>query len=184
MAHGHGNSEPALHGIVAEFDDPDALIAAAAKVRGAGYRKFDAYSPFPIHGLAEAMEFNDVRIPWMAFFGGLTGFLVGLGFQTFVAVVDYPWNVGGKPLFSWPQFVPITFEATVLCTGLCTFVAQFALNGLPKPYNPMFNAPGFERATQDRFFLCIESRDPKFDIQGTRDFLGSLGAHSVSEVPA
>jgi len=184
MAHGHADNGPVLHGIVAEFDDPDVLIAAAAKTRGAGYRKFDAYSPFPIHGLAEAMEFNDVRVPWMAFFGGLTGCLVGLGFQTFVAVIDYPWNVGGKPLFSWPQFVPITFESTVLCTGLCTFVAQFALNGLPKPYNPMFNAEGFDRASQDRFFLCIEARDPKFDPTTAKEFLSGLGALNVSEVQA
>lgn len=182
MAHGHAPETPPVYGIVAEFDDPDVLIEAAGRTRGEGYRKFDAYSPFPIHGLAEAMEFNDVRIPWMAFFGGLTGCMLGLGFQTFVAVIDYPWNVGGKPLFSWPQFVPITFEATVLCTGICTFVAQFALNGLPRPYNPMFNAPGFDRASQDRFFLCIESRDPKFDPEGTTAFLKDLGALNVAEV--
>lgn len=182
MAHGHGAEAPALYGVTAEFDDPDALVAAAGKTRAEGYRKFDAYSPFPIHGLAEEMGFEDVRIPWMAFFGGLTGAIIGLGFQTFVAVVDYPWNVGGKPLFSWPQFFPITFEATVLCTGLTTFVAQFALNGLPKPYNPIFNAQGFERASQDRFFLCIESRDPKFDVDATAEFLRSLGALNVAEV--
>ncbi|MFM7323035.1 MAG: DUF3341 domain-containing protein [Armatimonadota bacterium] len=183
MAHG-SSSAPAVHGIVAEFDDPDALVAAVKRARAAGYRKFDAYSPFPIHGLAEAMEFNDVRIPWMAFFGGLTGCMLGLGFQTFVAVVDYPWNVGGKPLFSWPQFIPITFEATVLCTGLCTFVTQFALNGLPRPYHPMFNAHNFERATQDRFFLCIESRDPQFEASSTTQFLTELGSLQVSEVAA
>jgi len=183
MAHG-SHSGPAVHGIVAEFDDPDVLVDAVKRTRAAGYRKFDAYSPFPIHGLAEAMEFNDVRIPWMAFFGGITGCLLGLGFQTFVAVVDYPWNVGGKPLFSWPQFIPITFEATVLCTGLCTFVSQFALNGMPRPYHPMFNARNFERATQDRFFLCIESRDPQFDPQSTASFLGELGSLDVSEVAA
>jgi len=183
MAHG-STSAPAVHGIVAEFDDPDALVAAVKRTREAGYRKFDAYSPFPIHGLAEAMDFNDIRIPWMAFFGGLTGCLLGLGFQTFVAVVDYPWNVGGKPLFSWPQFIPITFEATVLCTGLCTFVTKFALNGMPRPYHPMFNARNFERATQDRFFLCIESRDVQFDTVATSAFLTGLGSLDVSEVAA
>jgi hypothetical protein len=107
-----------------------------------------------------------------------------LGFQTWIALIDYPMNVGGKPLFTWPQFIPITFEATVLVTGLTTFVSQFALNGLPKPYNPMFNAKNFDRASQDRFFLCIETRDPKFDEASVTEFLQGLGALDVSEVPA
>jgi Protein of unknown function (DUF3341) len=128
MAH-VADESPKLFGIVAEFDDPDALVAAATKARVAGYKKFDAYSPMPIHGLAEAMHFEDIRIPWMAFFGGITGCCLGMGFQAWIALIDYPMNVGGKPLFTWPQFIPITFEATVLVTGLTTFVSQFALNG-------------------------------------------------------
>ena len=183
MAH-VADESPKLFGIVAEFDDPDVLIEAATKTRVAGYRKFDAYSPMPVHGLAEAMHFEDVRIPWMAFFGGITGCCLGLGFQTWIALIDYPMNVGVKPLFTWPQFIPITFEATVLVTGLTTFVSQFALNGLPKPYNPMFNAKNFDRASQDRFFLCIETRDPKFDEASVTEFLQGLGALDVSEVPA
>ena len=183
MSHSH-DSRPKVHGIVAEFDDPDVLIAAATKTRAAGYSKYDAYSPMPVHGLAEAMHFEDIRIPWMAFFGGITGCCLGMGFQSWIALIDYPMNVGGKPLLSWIQFIPITFEATVLVTGLTTFLSQFVLNGLPKPYNPMFNAKNFERASQDRFFLCIETRDPMFDSDAVTTFLKGLNPLDVSEVLA
>ena len=135
--HGEALENP-IYGITAEFDDPDKLIEAAAKVRAAGFRHFDAYSPFPIHGLDEAMHFTDPRIPWFAFFGGLTGAMLGFGLQYFIAVVDYPLNVGGKPLNSWPQFAPVMFECTVLCTGISTFVSQWALNGLPRLHHPIF----------------------------------------------
>jgi hypothetical protein len=186
MAHGHGHGhepeENPVYGIIAEFDDPDRLIDAASATTKAGYKNFDAYSPFPIHGLAEAMHFEDPRVPWMAFFGGITGCLLGFGMQYFIATIDYPWNVGGKPTVSWPQFVPITFEATVLLTGLTTFVSQFAMNGLPRPHNPIFNAPNFDRASQDRFFLCIETDDPQFSESETPAFLRGLGALSVAEV--
>jgi hypothetical protein len=187
MAHGHdhGHGAPALNpvfGVIAEFTGPDALVDAAHRTRGEGFRRFDCYSPFPIHGLAEAMRFEDPRIPWMAFFGGITGAMLGFGLQYYIAVVDYPWNVGGKPLLSWPQFFPITFECTVLLTGLTTFVSQWTLNGLPRLHHPIFNAKNFERASQDRFFLCVESDDPKFDATETAAFLERLGAVSVSEV--
>ena len=175
-------AENPIYGIVAEFDDPDILLEAAGKVRAAGYRHFDAYSPFPIHGLDEAMHFSDPRIPWFAFFGGLTGCALGFGLQYFIAVIDYPMNVGGKPLNSWPQFLPVTFECTVLCTGLATFISQWALNGLPRLHHPIFNAKNFDRATQDRFFLCIESKDDKFDLERTEAFLSSLGTLDVTEV--
>ena len=174
--------ENPIYGITAEFDDPDKLLEAAGKVRAAGYRHFDAYSPFPIHGLDEAMHFSDPRVPWFAFFGGLTGCMLGFGLQYFISVVDYPWNVGGKPLNSWPQFLPVTFECTVLCTGLSTFISQWALNGLPRLHHPIFNAKNFDRASQDRFFLCIESKDALFDLEKTEAFLSSLGALHVAEV--
>lgn len=180
--HGHGPVADTVYGLVAEFLSADDLVKAASRSREAGYRKFDAYSPFPIHGLAEAMHFNDPRIPWLAFFGGLTGAALGFGFQYFFAVVDYPWNVGGRPLNSWPQFIPITFESTVLMTGLTTFVSQFALNGMPRLHHPIFNTPHFERASQDRFFLCIEKKDARYDAEATATFLRGLGAVNVSEV--
>jgi hypothetical protein len=183
--HGHGHGEAVenpVYGLLAEFTDPDDLIEAAGKVRAEGYRHFDCYSPFPIHGLAEAMHFEDPRVPWFAFFGGITGAILGFGLQYFIAVVDYPMNVGGKPLLSWVQFFPVTFECTVLCTGLATFISQWALNGLPRLHHPIFNGKNFARASQDRFFLCIESKDSKFELEKTEAFLADLGAANVSEV--
>ena len=178
--HGHDVAESPVFGILAEFAEPDALVDAAHRTRAEGFRKFDCYSPFPIHGLAEAMHFDDPRIPWLAFFGGMTGCALGFGLQYYIAVIDYPWNVGGRPLNSWPQFLPITFEATVLLTGLTTFFSQWILNGLPRLHHPLFDAKNFERATQDRFFLCIESRDNRFAEADS--FLRKLGALNVSEV--
>lgn len=183
QGHGHGPAENPIYGMMAEFESPDELVQAAKKTTSAGYRKADAFSPFPIHGLAEALpNATDDRIPWLAFFGGLTGCMLGFGFQYFISVIDYPMNVGGKPLNTWPQFLPITFECTVLCTGLTTFISQWALNGLPRLHHPVFNAPNFDRATQDRFFLCIESADAKYEPNETAAFLQGLGAVNVSEV--
>jgi hypothetical protein len=181
--HGHEPIENPVFGIVAEFDNPDTLLHAATVAAHAGYKKMDAYSPFPIHGLAEAIpNGTDDRVPWFAFFGGCTGFLLGIGLNYFINVIDYPMNVGGKPLFAWPQFLPIIFEMTVLCTGLTTFISQWALNGLPRLNHPIFNAKNFDRATQDRFFLCIESKDPKFEPNETTNFLNGLHPIAVSEV--
>jgi hypothetical protein len=171
-----------IYGLIAEFSDPDQLIEAANIAREAGYRNMDAYSPFPIHGLAEAIGFEDGRMPWFAFFGGMTGLAVGFMLLYYVNVIDYPLNVGGRPLLSWPQFIPIMFECTVLATGLTVFIAQWALNGLPRPYHSIFNARNFERASQDKFFLCIEARDNQFDVIETARFLSGLGADHVSEV--
>ena len=171
-----------IHGAVAEFADPDEMMTAATQAREAGYRRMDAYSPFPIHGLAEAIGFEDARIPWFAFGGAVFGAVSGFMLLTWVSVIDYPWNVGGRPLLSWPSFIPITFECTVLFAALTAFGSQFFLNGLPKPYNSIFNAKNFDRASQDRFFLCIESEDPNFDAEETQAFLRTLGAEEVSLV--
>lgn len=184
--HGHGHGEPLespIHGIVAEYADPDDLLEAAHTARAAGYTKMDAYSPMPIHGLAEAIGFFDDRVPWSGFFGGLIGGMGGWLMQYFVAVVDYPWNVGGKPLLSWPQMIPVTYEMTILNAAFATFGAMIFLNGLPRPYHSIFNARNFDRATQDRFFLCVESEDPHFDLAETARLLSTTGGVlHVSEV--
>lgn len=182
--HGHGGPvENPIHGIVAEYADPDDLLEAAEAARAAGFRKMDAYSPMPIHGLAEAVGHYDDRVPWSGFFGGLCGFLGGCAIQYFVSVVDYPLNVGGKPLLSWPMFIPVAYELTILNAAFATFGSMIFLNGLPRPYHSIFNAKNFERATQDRFFLCVESEDPKFDLAETARFLSTTGGVlSVSQV--
>jgi hypothetical protein len=171
-----------LYGLVAEFDDPHDILHAAEAAREAGYRKLDAYTPFPVHGLAEALEFDDWRLPWLIFIAGITGGFTGLALQTYTSVIEYPWNVGGKPYFSWPQFIPVTFELTILFSAGAAVLGMLGLNGLPRPHHPIFNAPHFERASQDRFFLCIEARDGMFDRERTEEFLLNLGPQRVSEV--
>lgn len=177
---GGGGSQ--LYGIVAEFLSPEDVLEAAERTREAGYTRIDAYTPFPVHGLDDAIGFFDPRIKWLIFFAGLSGGAIGLAFIYFTAVIDYPMNVGGRPMFSWPSFVPVTFECTILFASLTAFFGMLALNGLPKPYHPIFDAERFELASQTSFFLCIESQDPKFDPKTTRAFMESLGAHNVCEV--
>ncbi|HRI42613.1 MAG TPA: DUF3341 domain-containing protein [Fimbriimonadaceae bacterium] len=181
-AHGTGGGKPTLYGIVAEFLSPEEILDAAERAREAGYTRLDAYTPFPVHGLDDAIKFFDPRIKWMIFFAGLFGGAAGLAFIYFTAVIDYPLNVGGRPLFSWPSFVPVTFECTILFASLTAFFGMLALNGLPKPFHPIFDAERFELASQTSFFLCVESQDPMFDPGKTKDFLQSLGAHNVCEV--
>ncbi len=171
-----------LYGLVAEFEDPDALLGAAHKAYEAGYRRMDAYSPFPIEELSEAIGFHHTRMPAVVLLAGLTGAAFGFLMQYIAVGVDYPLNVAGRALFSWQSFVPITFECTILFAGISAVLSWILMNGLHRPYNPIFNAPNFERATQDRFFLCIEARDPQFNRQGTQQFLESLGPTRVSEV--
>jgi hypothetical protein len=183
--HAHGEAEigAKLYGVIAEFADPDELVAAAREATHAGYRHFECYSPFPIHGLSEAMEFKDWRLPKFAFFGGVAGCLTGFLGLWYVSVIDYPWNVGGKPLFSWPQFLPVTYEATILFAAGTAFLSQWLLNGLPRLHHPIFNAPNFDRASQDRFFLFVEKTDPLYDAEETDRFLRGLGGVlRVSEV--
>jgi len=173
---------PPLYGLIAEFKEPEQLVEAATRAYGAGYRKMDAYSPFPIEELAEAIGFHRTRLPLIVLIGGLVGCCAGFFMQYYLSVVEYPINVGGRPLNSWPSFIPITFEVTVLAAALSAVLGMLALNGLPTPYHPVFNHPRFALATRNRFFLCIEATDPMFDRQATMEFLESLQGHSVSEV--
>lgn len=171
-----------LYGLMAEFDSPAALVAAARRAREGGYRKFDAYTPFPIEELHEAMHIHKTAVPLLVLLGGIAGCLAGFGLQDWVSAFAYPLNIGGRPYHSWPSFIPITFELTVLFASLTAVFGMLALNRLPKPYHPVFNAPRFELATRDRFFLCIESADAKFDAAATRTFLESLGPREVTDV--
>ena len=167
---------------MAEFETPGALVEAATKARLAGYRKMDAYSPIPIEALDEALDLKRTKLPVLVFLGGLGGCLAGFGLEYWASAIAYPMNVGGRPFNSWPQFIPVTFETTVLGAALTCFVGMWALNGLPKPYHPVFNVPAFARASTDRFFLCIEAEDPKFDVAATKQFLEGLHPVGVSEV--
>lgn len=175
--------EPArLYGLMAEFDNPADLLAAARAAYAEGYRKMDAYSPMPVHGLAEALGFHRNRLPFIVLLGGLVGCVTAFGMLWAIETIIYPLNVGGRPFNSWPAFIPITFETTILFAALAAVLGMLALNGLPQPYHPVFNAPRFALATHNRFFLCIEATDPKFDRAATRRFLESLHSREVVEV--
>jgi len=167
---------------MAEFEDPNQLVAAAHRVREAGYRRVDAYSPLPIEELHEAIGFHHTRLPLVVLIGGLVGFVSGYLLQYWVSVWAYPINVGGKPYHSWPAFIPVTFECTILGAALAAVLGMLALNGLPQPYHPVFNVPRFALASRNRFFLCIEARDKKFDLAETRRFLESLAPREVAVV--
>lgn len=171
------------YGMIAEFTGPEPLVEATTRAFAAGYRRLDAYTPFPVHGLAEAMGRRGIRIPLIVLAGGILGGLSGFLLQTYAAVYDYPLNIGGRPYFSWPSFIPITFELMILGAVFAAVFGMLALNGLPQPHHPIFNAPNFEMATRSHFFLCIEAADPSYDNTGTRTFLESLEPISVSEVP-
>ena len=173
---------PPIYGLMAEFDTPDELLAAAERAHAEGYRRMDAYAPFPVEGLAEAIGFHRTRLPLLVLLAGLFGAFVGFFSQYYVTVIDYPLNVGGRPLNSWPSYIPITFEVTILFAALAAVVGMVALNRLPMPYHPVFNVPAFARASRDRFFLCIEAADPRFDREGTKRFLQGLKPKEVSEV--
>jgi hypothetical protein len=177
------SDRPAIYGLMAEFTDPTSVVEATRKAYAAGYRKMDAYTPFPIEELSEALGWHTRgRLPKMVLVGGILGCLSGLGLQYWVSVVAYPLNVGGRPFFSLPSFIPVAFEMTILFAALTAVLGMLALNGLPRPYHPVFNVERFESASQDHFFLCIESEDPLFDSEKTRDFLDSVSPESVSAV--
>ena len=178
----HHDKEPKLYGLVAEFDDSHVLIAAAERVRDAGYTHTDAHAPFPVHGLAEALGMKRTVLPWIVLTCGILGCCGGFLLQYWVSVEAYPLNVGGRPFNSWPSFIPVTFECTILLAGLSTLIGMLALNGLPRPYHPVFNTPNFERASSNGYFLCIEATDPNFDLGETRGLMDDLGAVAVSEV--
>ncbi|HEX5708849.1 MAG TPA: DUF3341 domain-containing protein [Pyrinomonadaceae bacterium] len=175
-------ARPPIYGVMAEFDNPNDVVAAANRVHEEGYRRIDAYSPYPIEALSEAIGVHSTKMPLIVLIGGIVGCLGGFLLQYWTHVIDYPLNVGGKPLFSWPAFVPITFETTVLGAALAAVFGMLALNGLPEPYHPVFNTPNFALASRDRFFLLVEATDPKFDREKTRLFLQGLGAREVSDV--
>jgi hypothetical protein len=167
---------------MAEFETPEDLLEAAQRVHAEGYRQMDAYSPFPVEGLAEAIGFRRTWLPLVVLIGGIVGGLGGYLLQYYTAVIDYPLNIGGRPFHSWPAFIPVAFATTVLAAALSAVLGMLALNGLPMPYHPVFHVPRFELASRNLFFLCIEARDPRFDHEETRRFLESLGAREVSEV--
>ena len=171
-----------VYGLMAEFETPNALVEAARKAREAGYRKMEGYTPFPVHGLAEAIGIPGTRLQYIVLAGGILGALVGFGLQYYINVIDYPLNIGGRPFNSWPAFIPVTFETTVLFAAFAAILGMLGLNGLPQPYHPVFNEPRFELASNDRFFLCIEAEDPKFDMKETRQFLEGLEATYIGEV--
>jgi hypothetical protein len=175
-------ARPPIYGLMAEFNSPDELLDAAQRAYEAGYRRMDAYSPFPVEGLAEAIGFHRSGLPLVVLIGGILGGLGGYLMQYYLSVIDYPINVGGRPLHSAPAFIPVTFELTILVAALAAVLGLLALNGLPMPYHPVFNVPRFEMASRNLFFLCIEATDPQFDRQNTRRFLESLQPLGVSEV--
>jgi hypothetical protein len=167
---------------MAEFPSPETLVAAGRQVREAGYKRIDAFSPFPVEDLSEALGFRDQWVPWLMLLAGIGGCVGGFGFLWWCTAVSYPLNIGGRPLLAWPSWIPITFECTVLASALTGVLGMILLNGLPMPYHPVFDAPGFERASSNSFFLCVEARDPRFDREKTQALLASLGALSVSPV--
>lgn len=170
------------YGLLAEFEHPEEVVTAAAKSREAGYERVEAYSPFPVEGLADALGFHRSRLPLIVFIGAVIGALGGYFLQYYASVIDYPLNIGGRPDHSWIAFIPITFECTILVAAFSAVIGMLALNRLPAPHHPLFNVRRFELATRNRFFLCIETADPRFDAAATRKFLESLGPARVHEV--
>jgi hypothetical protein len=177
-------SRPGLHGLLAEFVSAAGIVGAAREVYAQGYRKLDAYTPYPMEELTDALHLHQTRVPLVVLCGGLFGLAFGWGLQYYTAVVDYPLNIGGRPAYAWPAFVIPTFETTVLFSAFAAVFGMLALNGLPQPYHPVFNLPRFALASRDRFFLSIEADDEHFDLEGTRELLRGLGAAEVSEVEA
>ena len=174
--------KPPIYGVMAEFDNPTALVNATREAYERGYRKLDAYSPFPIEELSEALHLHKNKLPLIVLIGGVLGGTLGYLLQYYVTVIHYPINVAGRPLHSWPMYIVITFEMTVLLAALAAVLGLLALCGLPMPYHPAFNVPRFALASRNRFFLCIEATDPLFDRQQTEAFLETLEAREVSEV--
>ncbi len=172
-----------VYGLLAEFATPQEVLAAARRARSAGYRDVEAYTPYPVEGLSEELGMRRTRVPFVVLMAGLVGAGVGFFMQYWSIGVDYPLDVGGRPINSWPVYIPITFEVMVLVASFGALLGMIFLNGLPKLYRPVFNVPRFALATQDRFFLCIEATDPRFDREATRQFLVGLNPAEVVEVP-
>lgn len=174
--------EKKLYGLLAEFDSATELVDAAHKVRKAGFRKTDAFSPFPLHEIDEALGIKRSILPVLVFFGGITGLLSGIALQVFVHYIDYPLNVGGRPYLSWPSFVPPAYEMTILLAAFTAVFGMLFLNGLPRPYHPVFNVPRFALATREKFFILIEAADPKYNYEETKSFMESLNPQEVFDV--
>jgi hypothetical protein len=173
-----------VHGVMAEFETPEDLVDAAERAYAEGYRRMDAYAPMPVEGLAEAVGFKKNKVALAVLIGGICGCTGGYGLLYWITVIAYPHNVGGRPLHSWPSYIPITFECMILLASLTALVSMLMMNGLPQPYHPVFNVPQFERASRDGFFLCIESSDPKFHTAETVEYLKEIGGNEVTVVLA
>ena len=178
----HRRHASPLYGVMAEFENPTDLVAAARRVYAAGYRRINGYSPYPIEELSEAIGFTHTSLPLIVFIGGVVGALGGFFMQYWIEVINYPINVGGKPFNSWPAFIPIAFETTVLCAAFAAVLGMLVLNKLPQPYHPVFNVPNFALATRDRFFLAVEANDPQFNHEEVVALLKSLDALEVNDV--
>jgi Alternative complex III, ActD subunit len=172
-----------LYGLLAEFETPTEVVKAARAAHADGYRRMEAYSPFPVEGLSEAVGFPKDRVPAVCLVGGLLGLLTAYSLQYWINVISYPIDVAGRPFHSWPSFIVVSFELTILFGGISAVVGMLAMNGLPMPYHPLFAVKEFSQVSRDRFFLCIEAADPRFDPQKTREFLGGLKPREVVEVP-
>ncbi len=175
-------TDKGLYGMLAEFETPEQLVAATRLARSAGYRDMDTFSPHPVEGLEEALDHHDNTVAWMMFLAGIGGASLALFLQTYTSVWHYPYNIGGRPLFSWPAFIPVTFELTVLSASLVGVISMLVLNRLPMPHHPLFNLPRFALASDNRFFLCIFAEDGKFDVKETREFLAGLHPAEVTDV--
>ena len=176
------NPRRPIYGLMAEFDSPETLVVAAKRTHSAGYRRMNAYTPFPIEGLADAIGFHENLLPMIVLIGGVTGCLSGFGMAYYASVIAYPLNIGGRPFNSWPSFVPVMFEMTILFAAFCAVLGMLALNKLPQPYHPVFNVPRFALATRNRFFFAIESADPLFDRAQTKKFLEEVSGHEVVDI--
>jgi hypothetical protein len=176
-------SERRIYGLFAQFKEPESLLAAAVRARKEGYKKIEAFSPYPVAGIKQVLDFPKDRVALATLMGGIIGGMGGFFMQWYANVIDYPLNVGGRPDNSWPSFIPITFELTILGAALSAGLGMLAMNGLPKPYYPTFNAKEFLRASKDGFFLCINADDPQFDRQKTRAFLCELRPQTWGEIP-
>ena len=172
-----------LYGLLAQFDEPETLQAAAGRAYAHGYRRMEAYSPFPVEALAARLGHPGSRLPFLTLVGGILGAITGYGMQYYACVISYPMNVGGRPLHSWPAFIPIIFELTILGAALFTVFGMLGLSGLPMPHHALFSVPEFKRASRDQFFLCIRSIDPLFDVSDTTVFLKECQAVAIHEVP-
>ncbi|MGD0973925.1 MAG: DUF3341 domain-containing protein [Candidatus Korobacteraceae bacterium] len=175
-------TETPLYGLMAEFDNPTELMKAARATYAAGYRNIDAYTPYPIEELADVIGFKKTRVPLVCLLGGILGGLSGYLLQYWINNVSYPLNIGGRPSHSWPAFIIVTFEMTILFGGLSAVIGMLGLNGLPAPYHPVFNNPRFSAVSRDRFFLCIEAADPQFDPERARQFLSAFNTVDIAEV--